>query len=121
MSDQLLHCLYAHLFFRAVHDRERNAQIVEYGDIIEADDRDVFSDAPALMFNTEYDWKTELGSYINASKTFTPAEGVNEADIPEGYVDQIRAIVRNKIRFCKNVLEVDFFKHVKEYLPANAK
>ncbi len=83
--------------------------------------RDVFSDAPALMFNTEYDWKTELGSYINASKTFTPAEGVNEADIPEGYVDQIRAIVRNKIRFCKNVLEVDFFKHVKEYLPANAK
>lgn len=72
--------------------------------------RDVFSDAPALVFNTNYDWKTELGIYYAASAEFVPAE--DGAVIPEGYVDAMKAIVRNKMNYCAGVLDTDYFRHL---------
>ena len=72
--------------------------------------RDVFSDATALVFNTNYDWKTELGTYYASSGTFEPANANNP--IPEGYVDAIRTIVRNKINYCQGVLDTDYFRHI---------
>ena len=72
--------------------------------------RDVFSDAEALVFNMNYDWKTEYGTYIASTGTFTPAnEGV---EIPEGYIARIRAMVRNKIHYCEGVLNTDYYAHV---------
>ncbi len=68
--------------------------------------RDVFSDAPALVYNMLYDWKTEYGTYIASTHTFTPAS--DDLVIPEGYVEQIKAIVRNRIRFSSGVLNVDY-------------
>ena len=70
--------------------------------------RDVFSDAPALVFNSNYDWKTELGTYVNGK--FTPKD--EETVIPKGYVDSIKAIVRNKMTFSKLFNQTDYFKHV---------
>jgi hypothetical protein len=32
--------------------------------------------------------------------------------IPEGYVSRIKGIVRNKISYCKGVLETDYFRHL---------
>ena len=72
--------------------------------------RDVFSDAPALVFNTNYDWKTELGTYYASTGAFEPANANNP--IPEGYVDAIRTIVRNKINYCHGVLDTDYFRHI---------
>ena len=72
--------------------------------------RDVFSDALALVFNTNYDWKTELGTYYASSGTFEPADA--NTVIPDGYVDAIRTIVRNKINYCQGVLDTDYFRHV---------
>ena len=72
--------------------------------------RDVFSDAPALMFNAFYDWKTEYGTYIAADSKFYPADA--SIEIPEGYVDAIKIIVRNKIRYCRWVLETDYFRYL---------
>ena len=72
--------------------------------------RDVFSDAEALVFNTGYDWKTSLGTYISAEGTFTPAS--DQTVIPDGYVDRIKSIVRDKIRFCNDVAETDYYAHV---------
>lgn len=70
--------------------------------------RDVFSDAPALVFNTNYDWKTELGTYYASSATFVP---VDEATvIPEGYVSTMKTIVRNKMNYCAGVLDTDYFR-----------
>lgn len=72
--------------------------------------RDVFSDAMPLVYNTSYDWKTDLGTYYASSATFVP---VNESvDIPEHYVETISAIVRNKINYCNGVLETNYFNHV---------
>ena len=72
--------------------------------------RDVFSDASALVFNVYYDWKTEYGTYINSEHKFYPAD--DSIEIPEGYVDAVKTIVRNKIRYCKWVLETDYFRQL---------
>lgn len=72
--------------------------------------RDVFSDAMPLVYNTSYDWKTELGTYYASSATFVPAD--EQAEIPENYVETISSIVRNKINYCNGVLETNYFNHV---------
>lgn len=72
--------------------------------------RDVFSDAPALVFNMQYDWKTEYGTYTASSDTFVPSEGVTV--LPEGYVESIKAVVRNKMRYCQSALNWDYFGYL---------
>ena len=72
--------------------------------------RDVFSDAMPLMFNVFHDWKTEYGTYIASEQTFYPADP--SIEIPEGYVDAVKTIVRNKLRYCKWVLETDYYRHL---------
>jgi len=70
--------------------------------------RDVFSDAMPLMFNVFHDWKTEYGTYIGGERTFYPAD--ESIEIPEGYVEAVKTIVRNKLRYCKLVLETDYYR-----------
>ncbi|MBQ8752240.1 MAG: LTA synthase family protein, partial [Clostridia bacterium] len=72
--------------------------------------RDVFSDAEPLVFNTNYDWKTVYGTYAASNGKFVPANP--EAELPEGYVDRIKAIVRNKIRYCEWAPANDYFRHL---------
>lgn len=71
--------------------------------------RDVFSDAEAIVFNTGYDWKTEYGTYYASKGQFVAAEGV---EVPEGYVDRMKVIVRNKMRFCTMALNNDYFRYL---------
>lgn len=68
--------------------------------------RDVFSDREPLVFNLSYDWKTELGTYT-PSTGFTPVSA--DTEIPEGYVDRMKAIVKNKVTYCRGVLNNDFY------------
>ncbi|MBR5307825.1 MAG: sulfatase-like hydrolase/transferase [Clostridia bacterium] len=70
--------------------------------------RDVFSDAPALVFNTAYEWKTDYGTY--AGGKFTPAS--EDIELPEDYVKNIKAIVSNKILFCKNAPANDYYGYL---------
>lgn len=72
--------------------------------------RDVFSDATPLIFNTNYDWKTDLGTYYAASGTFVPKD--SDTVVPEGYVDAILATVRNKMRYCGSALDTDYFRYL---------
>lgn len=74
--------------------------------------RDVLSDAMPLMFNVFHDWKTEYGTYIAGDRTFYPADETTE--IPEGYVEAVKTIVRNKLRYCKSVLETDYYRYLFE-------
>ena len=73
--------------------------------------RDVFSDAEAIVFNANYDWKTEYGTYLASEGKFVPAKGV---EIPEGYVDRMKVIVRNKIRYCTMAWDNDYFRYLFE-------
>lgn len=72
--------------------------------------RDVFSDAQPLMFNTAYDWKTDLGYYIAKQGTFYPNS--DDLEIPDDYVKTMKAIVSNKINYMKNVPALDYYRHV---------
>lgn len=69
--------------------------------------RDVFSDASALVFNMNYDFKTELGTYYASKNQFVPAN--DTVEIPEDYVKTMKSVIRNKIRFCSGVLNNDYF------------
>ncbi len=72
--------------------------------------RDVFSEAPALVFTLNYDWKTEYGTYLSSRGTFEPKD--ESIEIPEGYVESIKAIIKNKIYYCTCVLDTDYYSYL---------
>ena len=72
--------------------------------------RDVFSDANPLVFTISYDWKTDKGTYLSWSGKFTPVD--ENVKIPEGYVERINSIVRNKLTFSSRVINYDYYSHV---------
>lgn len=72
--------------------------------------RDVFSDAMPLYFNAGYDWRTDLGTYLSGRATFYPDDP--DAEIPEGYVEAVRAIVANRINYCSGVLSSNYFRYL---------
>ena len=81
--------------------------------------RDVFSNAEALMFNLNYDWKTDKGSYNASTGKFTPNEGVViPEEYYEDYLKRIKSVVRNKVNYCRGVLETDYFRVLFENWPA---
>ena len=70
--------------------------------------RDVFSDSMPLAFNLNYDWKTDLGTYYSASGEFKPKDA--NTQIPDDYVKNVKSIVSNKIKYCRNLVGSDFIK-----------
>ena len=72
--------------------------------------RDAFSDADALVFNSNYDWKTEYGTYISSKGKFTQTD--KSVKLPKDYVKNMKAKVRNKIRYCKLALDTDYYRHL---------
>ena len=72
--------------------------------------RDVFSDAMPLVFTVSYDWKTDKGTYLSWSGTFTPADA--NMTIPSDYVDRINSIVRNKLTFSSRIINYDYYAHI---------
>lgn len=72
--------------------------------------RDVFSNKEAIYFNTNYDWKTEYGTYYSSTGKFVPVN--DEVEIEEGYVDRIKKIVRNKMQYCTLACENDYFGYL---------
>lgn len=68
--------------------------------------RDVFSDAMPLVWNANYEWKTEVGTYSRGK--FTPAS--EDIVVPEGYVSSVKAIVKNKMTYSSGVLKTDYYR-----------
>ena len=73
--------------------------------------RDVLGTEEAISLWPDYSWVTELGSYTASNRKFTPAEG---AQIPDGYVERINAIVTNKVKFSRMVQNSSFFTELRE-------
>lgn len=73
--------------------------------------RDVFSETEPLVFNMNYDWKTEKGTYYAWTNTFVANEGIT-IENEEKYVKRINKIVKNKMTYCKDYQSVDYFKHL---------
>lgn len=76
--------------------------------------RDVFSEeSPLVIWGVSGSWMTELGYYNAERGLFTPNEGV---EVPEGYVDTMKAIVSNKIKFSKGTARHNYFNVILEAL-----
>lgn len=74
--------------------------------------RDALSTTDALVFTRAYDWKTDYGTYYASTGTFVPTDP--DLTLPEGYVEAVSAIVRNKIRYCEGALNTDYFRYLFE-------
>lgn len=73
--------------------------------------RDVLGTEEAISLWPDYSWVTELGTYNASNHKFTPYEG---AEIPEGYVERISAIVTNKVKFSRIIQTTNFFTELRE-------
>lgn len=78
--------------------------------------RDVFSSDEGLVFwSNTGSWITDKGRYLHSTGEFIPADGVQ---VDEGYVERIKTIVRNKIKFSKGISYYDYFNYVYAALQA---
>ena len=71
--------------------------------------RDILSTDEGLALWNSYSWKTEKGFYNAATGRFTPEEGVT---VDSDYVDTMKDIVRDKLSYCKSVIDRDYFSYV---------
>lgn len=69
--------------------------------------RDVFSETDALALWNDYSWATEKGKYDSSTQTFFPNAGETT---DQAYINNINAIVSNKISFAKKVLDEDYYE-----------
>ena len=72
--------------------------------------RDVFSKQEPLVIFTDYSFITDKGSYLSSTGVFTPEKDVK---IPDGYVDRIKTIIKNKMVFSKNVISSNYYHTLK--------
>ena len=72
--------------------------------------RDVLSNAEGLYFDSGYNWKTEVGTYIASTGTFTPNPGYE--NVGEAYIKRHNAIVANKVSFNRKVIYNSYFPYV---------
>lgn len=75
--------------------------------------RDVFSDAEPLVLWMDYSWKTNYASYNASNDEVVVKSGVT---LPDGYVEYIDSIVKNKIRYSKFVIENNYFNSLSSLL-----
>lgn len=73
--------------------------------------RDVLGTEEAIVLWPNFSWKTSLGRYYGSEKRFCPNEGV---EIPEGYVERMNTIVRNKINFSHSVQSAKFYHYLRQ-------
>ncbi len=72
--------------------------------------RDVFSDTEALVFYTNYSFKTKYGTYYSSNGEFVPA--TEDTIVPEDHILNTKNIIKNKIKYCTDSLNSDYLRHV---------
>ena len=72
--------------------------------------RDVLSSTTPLVFNINYDWKTDKGTYLAWSDTFIPEDSTTV--VTDAYIKKMKNIVSNKIKYCEAVLKLDYFDYL---------
>lgn len=73
--------------------------------------RDVLGDEEGIAFWPDYNWITEYGKYNSTLSKFIP---FTDEELPEGYVDRINAIVRNRVSFSRTIQTCKFFTAIQE-------
>ncbi len=72
--------------------------------------RDVLSTDEGLVMWNSYSWMTEKGFYDSTTGRFTPKKEGEPVD--SDYIDSVKDVVRDKLNYCRNVIERDYFSYV---------
>lgn len=76
--------------------------------------RDVLSDAEPLVFWPNRSWVNEYGTFLSASGTFIPKEGVEGID--EGYFKWMQSNISNRINYCYAVQRNGFLRYLRKVM-----
>ena len=68
--------------------------------------RDVLSETEGLVIWPDYSWRTSKGTYYVLENRFVSADG---SVVDPAYIENMKAIVRNKMTFSFNVIELDYY------------
>lgn len=80
--------------------------------------QDILSDTSALVIFSNRSFITDKARYN--SKT-GEIKTISKEELPEGYIDQINMIVRNKFTVSQGILQNDYFSYLLPYLSQKEK
>lgn len=75
---------------------------------------DILSDSPALVMFSDKSFITDYCMYSTGSGKVTMLQDI---ELPEDYIKSVSKIVRNKFNISKNVLLLDYYKYIDEFIP----
>ncbi|MBP5330509.1 MAG: LTA synthase family protein, partial [Lachnospiraceae bacterium] len=75
---------------------------------------DILSDAPALVIFGNQSFITDICKYNSKTHEVTMLADV---ELPEGYIDNVSKIVKNKFAISKNILLNDYYRYILDYIP----
>ena len=70
---------------------------------------DILSDATGIAIFSNHSWVTDKGTYFYSGTKFVQKEGV---EVPEGYVNNINNIVKNRLSVAKSIVKNDYYKYL---------
>ncbi len=75
---------------------------------------DILSTAPALVVFKDSSFITDYCKYNAGTGKVTM---LVDAELPEGYIDAVKSIVRNKFSIARGILNNDYYSTIQKYLP----
>lgn len=75
---------------------------------------DILSDAPALVMFNDKSFITDYCMYNVNNKEITLLQDV---ELPEGYIQSVNAIVKNKFNISKSILLNNYYSYIMDYIP----
>ena len=75
---------------------------------------DILSDSPALVIFSDKSFITDYCMYNVNNRKVTMLKDV---ELPEDYIANVTAIVKNKFNISKSILVNDYYKYIMDYIP----
>ena len=75
---------------------------------------DILSDSPALVIFSDKSFITDYCMYnVNNGKVTM----LKDVELPEGYLNSVMAIVKNKFNISKSILLNNYYSYIMDYIP----
>ena len=75
---------------------------------------DILSDSPALVIFSDKSFITDYCMYnVNNGKVTM----LKDVELPEGYISNVMAVVKNKFNISKSILLNNYYKYIMDYIP----
>lgn len=69
--------------------------------------RDILSDSFGVAIMRDHSWITDKGMYYSKSGNF-----VGDAELPEGYIDNVNTLVNNRLNIAKLIVETNYYNYI---------